>query len=150
MSIDNVNAFKLDLANFYKKVTAADHPELCRKIAKTLHEKLVASTSQGGTPVDTGWAAANWGAQVGREGVPTKPMGTYPEDAAGTHTRPIDLRAYFPDIEGVLATAGIAPFIWIFNNVPYIEALENGHSTQIAVGMMETALDDVQTFVDAL
>ena len=45
------------------------------------------------------------------------------------------------------AVAGPAPFfgkITLYNNLPYIEALEDGHSTQAAQGMVAVTLANLR------
>jgi hypothetical protein len=150
-NIEDLAQFKLTIKHFGEVIVPKNHTEICCKIAKILHNKVTAAPMNGGTPLDTGWAAANWGLCIGRKGVPKKPMGKYPEDAAGLHIRPIPLNAYFPNIDAVLATAGIAPFIWVFNNVPYIQALEDGHSkSQAPNGMVLNALNDIKEYANLL
>lgn len=46
------------------------------------------------------------------------------------------------EIEGINVAFGV---IWIFNNVPYINALESGHSKQAPTGMVGLTLLEVQS-----
>jgi hypothetical protein len=51
------------------------------------------------------------------------------------------------EIEAVDKPFGV---IWVFNNVPYIERLENGHSTQAPAGMVGIALAEVEAGLGTL
>lgn len=85
-----------------------------------------------------GRARANW--QV-TEGVP-----------ASGFTETIDNNggATIADGSGKIF-AVIEPFgqIWLSNNVPYIEALENGHSTQAPNGMFAVTVDEIRGILGA-
>lgn len=97
--------------------------KLVRKVALAVDATLVSST-----PVDTGRARSNWQANIGSPASGTlEPM---PAQAAVT-----------------LATATIATYksgetIHLTNNLPYIGALNNGHSAQAPAGFVETAVLD--------
>jgi len=71
-----------------------------------------------GTPVDTGRARGNW--QV-----------TNDRPATG-ETQRTDIGGGETMFAGIAASSSIRPFgvSWVANNVPYIEALEDGHSSQ--------------------
>lgn len=150
--IKGLNDFKMDLDNFYKVVVPQNHLQLCKRIAVRLHQAIVAGCPENpkGTPVDTGWARANWGVKIGRS-VPTKPVGKY-EPGRSKYTtgqsNPIPQDSYFGNIENILISAPPFPFIWVYNNVPYIEILEDGDANRPPVGMVISALHTVQTFMD--
>lgn len=83
------------------------------------------------TPVDTGWARANWVPSIG-EPPPTDPVGapgqpSTSEQAAGQ----LAMLDYTPD-------KGPA---FISNNVPYIQVLNDGSSTQAPSGFVERAIE---------
>lgn len=146
--IEGVEKFKLDLKHFAEVVVPENHTDLCRRIALNLHANV--TNGDPGNPKDTGWSRANWGVYIGREGVPTKPMGAYPESKAGQYA-PMSTDTYFkPETILSIRELGKFPFIWVYNNVPYIEVLENGHSKQAPQGMLESALNETQTFMDTL
>ena len=83
----------------------------------------------GSTPVDTGWARANW---VPRSGAPFE----------GTNGEPGSSGA------GAQATgqAEVAGFtlrkgaVYVTNNVPYIERLNEGYSPQASAGFVQRAI----------
>ena len=92
-------------------------------------------------PVDTGWARANWAVFIGSE-PPSQPIGTRPPE--GTRINVIQ------DPTAVLAATPQYPMIWVYNNVPYIEVLEDGHSKQAPSGMLEGALLDIQIYMNTM
>ena len=134
--------FKMDLTNFKNKVVPGNHLELCKRIAIRLHQSIVAGCPQNpyGTPVDTGWARANWAFYVGM----TPPSQTWGERP------PEGITINVVQSSAILQTAGPYPMIWVYNNVPYIELLEDGHSMKAPTGMVENALHNVQTFINTL
>jgi len=79
------------------------------------------------TPVDTGVARASWEIGVGVDPGPTMPDYDILSKAAKIKTAP----AY---------TA-----IFISNYVPYIVALEDGHSQQAPSGMVEVTVNEVKS-----
>jgi hypothetical protein len=82
------------------------------------------------TPVDTGWAAANW---IPSLDIPvTSPVGSRDSVDVSAQQRGIATIATAPDLFRV---------IYITNNVPYIEALNNGHSPQAPAGYVEDILN---------
>jgi hypothetical protein len=76
-----------------------------------------------GTPVDTGRARGGW--QVG---INEEPSGDTPLDRSGNLTMARG--------EAQILSASIGDSINIVNRVPYIEALERGHSQQAPRGMV--------------
>lgn len=96
-------------------------------VALEVHAELVEDT-----PVDTGWARANWVPNIGAPG----PSSSDPTGSPGS------ARAR--------AQAGVARLsayrlsqgkVHVTNNVPYIEALNAGHSKQAPAGFVEAAVD---------
>ncbi|MEJ7831341.1 MAG: hypothetical protein WKF79_00365 [Nocardioides sp.] len=92
----------------------------------------------GGTPIDTGWASANWVPSVG------EPFIEQQGEAAKEPTPgQIIARARVAD-EGqndVLAWRNTDGPIFSTNNVPYIGALNNGHSAQSPRGFVQAAIE---------
>lgn len=124
----HVDAFAEQLKRFGKVEVPNACSALQRKIALQALQGLVLKT-----PVDTGRARANW--QV-----------TLDEPAGGT------LEATDPSgggtIAGGAATIGaVEPYgsIWITNNLPYIEELEDGHSDQAPNGMLAVTLAELRS-----
>lgn len=76
------------------------------------------------TPVDTGRARSNWHLEVGvRDIVLVEPGGDLPADVSNYR---------------------IDKTIFISNNLPYIQALEDGHSQQAPKGMVKDAIATVK------
>ena len=85
------------------------------------------------TPVDTGWARANWVPRVGR-----------PSDAdvgrGGAERVPQAVAAQTAGRNAVLGYRLGQGNINVTNNVPYIEALNDGHSMQEPAGFVQRAI----------
>jgi len=84
------------------------------------------------TPVDTGRARGNWQVTVGeqpREGIEEA-------DKTGDRAKARGLAEIELTLPGEV--------IWIHNNLPYIGALERGHSGQAPHGMLRVTLNSVE------
>lgn len=94
-------------------------------------------------PVDTGRARGSTGLSLDAPGGYELPEGEYGADGGAARAREqrANLDAYTES----------NPYreIWIFNNLPYIEALENGHSRQAPLGMFAVTLAEVEAGIDA-
>lgn len=140
--ISNLASFKMDLKRFHEVVVPQNHLKLQKRIAVRLHQLIVVKNSNMSRhPTDTAWAKRNWGCSLGTPGKGV--IGSYPGKGNKTNIQPID-------IQSILGGAKPFGIIWIYNNVPYIVKLENGHSKQAPAGMVEGALHDLQTFINAL
>jgi hypothetical protein len=141
--ITDVMKFKMDLTNFRKVVVPANHRALCVRIAIRLHQSIVAGCAMNpiGTPVLTGWARSNWAFAVGMT-CPTQTIGERPPEGSMVITT--------IQSSAILQFAGPYPMIWVYNNAPYIEPLEDGHSTKAPTGMVANALHATQTFINTL
>ena len=133
MSIEVENLFELDadLHEFAEQIDV-ELQTVIRKIVISLHDKIVERT-----PVDTGRARASWGVEElepddFEEGPdyfdPTGADRDAKQKAEAAVKRDFDPYTIF----------------WIFNNLPYILALEYGHSTQAPTGMVQIALAEVE------
>ena len=99
-------------------------------LALNIHGRLVDNPPEG-TPVDTGWASANWWISVGT--VPSDNDGSGGDvsaQQAKQSTGLVDILTYEPS-KGV---------IYITNNVPYINRLNNGWSQQSPAGFVDRAV----------
>lgn len=120
---------------------------IASKIALDLHANLVEQPARGGTPVDTGYARANWTIQIGAPR--TEPVGQRPVPApdgnlvgsSGIRYRgAIDLG---PMEEGKVAVTGFKlgdGNIYVTNNAHYIGFLNEGSSKQAKPGFVEAAM----------
>lgn len=83
------------------------------------------------TPLDTGWARNNW---VPRIGVP-------PEGVAGSRDA-VSGAAQGAGLASVAATYALDKgSVFISNNVPYISALNDGHSKQAPSGYVQRSIE---------
>ena len=86
------------------------------------------------TPVDTGRARGNWQVSVSR------PINSQSKDFDKGGGATIN--------KGVAETAKAKiikyPILWLTNNLPYIEALNNGHSDQAPKKFVEAAIKRVE------
>jgi len=104
--------------------------ELIKKIVLDITANLKRAAAEGGTPVDTGWARANWIPNIGRprEGTAGSPESVSQSDQAAG--------------EGAVAatyTTAKGP-VHITNNVPYITFLNAGSSPQAQPGFVQRAI----------
>lgn len=97
------------------------------------------------TPVDTGRCAASWTVVPGR--VPSEEVAPEIPKLGPAKERTAARRAAKSFSRSVMQSAKAGQdTVWtIANNLPYVEALENGHSKQAPAGMVKLALLDVTT-----
>lgn len=123
-----------------------------RKITLDTHANLVEQPARGGTPVDTGYARANWTIQVGaprRDPVGPPPVldpgGTLVGASGKRYRGTIDLG---PLEDGKVAVTGFKigdGDIYITNNAHYIGRLNEGSSKQAKPGFVEAAMKKALT-----
>lgn len=103
---------------------------IVKKITLDIVANLVAAPGEGGTPVDTGWARANWVPKIGSPA--TTPVGS-PESVTDA-----------PQQAGILTIVADYKLdkgpVFISNNVPYILKLNGGSSKQAAAGFIQAAI----------
>lgn len=122
-------SFSKDIASFTRKAASA-HDKITRVATLELFSGIIRAT-----PVDTGRARGNWQASVG-----SPVSGELDrEDKAGS--------AAIADAEQS-TPPGAGQVTYLANNLPYIEALEMGSSTQAPEGMVRKNVDRVQKMVD--
>ena len=85
------------------------------------------------TPIDTGWARANWVPSIGSPR--RKTAGT----RAAAENGKID---HAPQAAGSAAVAGykLGPAVFVSNNVPYISDLNDGSSRQAPAAFVQSAI----------
>lgn len=102
-----------------------------KALALAIVAELKKNPSQGGTPVQTGHARANWVPSVGAP---------FAGEVQGSSDAGMaDVLAYTLD-QGPL---------WVANNVPYIRALNYGHSKQAPAMFVEAAIMRAMAKVEA-
>lgn len=83
------------------------------------------------TPRDTGRASANWNVAIGAADLSVSD----PTEGPGSHALPR------PPLDQ-LSAVGIGDSVWVTNNLPYIEALNDGHSSQTPSGFVEQSINE--------
>jgi hypothetical protein len=109
--------------------------DVMKKIALDVVANLAAPSSEGGTPIDTGWASANWIPYIGspdRKTAGTRPAG----GAKGTASR----AEQESQSARLAASYKRGKDIVIANNVPYIVTLNEGSSAQAPSGFVQKAI----------
>lgn len=108
--------------------------QLIKKIVLDIVANLRRAASEGGTPVDTGWARANWLPNIGSP--INSPAGVRPEqpDSATTSEQEKGLASV---VTGYRTSRGE---VHITNNVPYIINLNEGSSKQAPAGFVQRAI----------
>lgn len=94
----------------------------------------------GGTPIDTGWASANWVPSIGEPAIlPGEPA----DRREGPTIAEVTARARVADqgVNDVLSWRLADGPIFSTNSVPYIGALNAGHSPQSPRGFVQTAIE---------
>ena len=119
---DDVKRFALDVRGQNDKVVRTATLELFSGIIKS-------------TPVDTGRARGNWQTSVGQ------PQGGTLE-RTGMEAALAEVQATVPE--------GAGQLVYLSNNLPYIERLENGWSQQAPIGMVRINVDRVRQMLATL
>lgn len=108
--------------------------EIVRKVALAADQTIVTAT-----PVDTGRARANWQAGIG-----SAPAGTVEYSGGGSGAVSYATGA----AQSVVTTyKGQPGGIWLVNNLPYIQRLNEGWSAQAPAKFVEQAIDTAVTAI---
>lgn len=107
---------------------------IIRKLALDIVANLVAAPPEGGTPVDTGWARANW---IPRIGEPFRGTAGTREQAEAGNVSGAEQGAGQVAMLGYRLERGR---VYISNNVPYIVRLNEGSSRQAPRGFVQAAV----------
>jgi hypothetical protein len=106
--------------------------EMVQKIAERMFENIVRRT-----PVDTGWARANWIPSI------TAPDVTSPGTPPPGKSAPPDA---LPKISAAVRQGKTGDVFFLTNSVPYIIPLEYGHSKQAPAGMVRLSIEETRAF----
>lgn len=120
-----MSKWSIDLGKYAKK-TEQKIDDVKRKVAFSLYSSIAKKT-----PVDTGRARGNWHITVGKESFEVL-------ERKGL--------SHFEEETSKINGSGDKP-IYIQNNLPYIKALEYGHSKQAPNGMVGLAMANVQRHI---
>ncbi len=106
--------------------------QVIKRVAFDIQANLVRASTEGGTPVDTGWARANWLTNVGTPFL--TPIGSYEQAKEGS----VPAAGFGL---GSIASYKL-PFgkVFISNNVPYIVNLNEGSSKKAPAGFVQAAI----------
>lgn len=121
---DDIKRVKLEVRESTTKEVVA--------LALEIHGQLVDNPPEG-TPIDTGWASANWWPAVG-----SPATGNSGQAAEGAVAGREAQRA--AGVTQVLSYQLGQGSIYITNNVPYIDRLNNGWSQQSPAGFVDKAV----------
>ena len=121
--VDNLRAFQKALQQFSEKTLPEAITREKQSLAKAALRGVVSRT-----PTKTGRARANWQVTLNRPAVGR--LDEQDPNGAATISRG----------EAVIDQAGADQTIWITNNLPYAEELENGRSDQAPAGMVAATL----------
>lgn len=137
--------FTRDLDAFATKVGLAP-AVVAKRVGMALLEKIVRKT-----PVDTGRARANWNISVN---APDRTVHDTPLLRAIHGMTTPDPASFAATHSALNRAAGLEVTpqdeIWISNNLPYIVALEHGHSQQAPAGMVMLSVFEVSAELDVL
>jgi hypothetical protein len=108
--------------------------KLVRKVALSVDSTVVTAT-----PVDTGRARSNWQVEIGKPA-----SGTLESFVPGSEGSTVGENTRIALAIGAaqIATHKAGQTIYLTNNLPYIGALNNGHSAQAPAGFVQTAVLD--------
>ena len=113
-----MSKFRSDLTKAYQKKVLGKLETSIRAVALVVDRELVLRT-----PVDTGRARANWLPSLNAPSVSLVEPGQK------------------PDIGATLSSYKIEDTVFISNNLPYIQRLNNGYSKQAPAGFVEDAIE---------
>ena len=131
---NDFRSFSLSLDDFSKKVGIAAST-VQKRVAVDLFKRIVLKT-----PRDTGRAQNSWTIAIGEPDRTVAPEGQQPE------MNRISLEAKAGTALATLTEHGVmGESVWISNNLPYITALEDGHSKrQAPAGMVGLSIEEVK------
>ena len=121
-------SFEDDIRKFQQKMEAKN-PRFVKAVVFQAYSMVTAKT-----PVKTGRAKANWFIQA------NSPSGEVTENTVFGGAR---------IFEEITKITGKEPDIYISNSLPYIMALENGHSTQAPVGMTKVTVQELERYINS-
>lgn len=127
-----MGTFSDDLAKFEAK-TSGKLDLAIRKISLELFSRVILRS-----PVDTGRFRGNWQVQIG-----SVPNGTLSlEDKSGQATIS----------KATASAAGVeaGDIIYLVNNLPYANKLEQGHSTQAPAGMVALSVQEFRAIANEI
>lgn len=131
-----IRAFEADLEKF-ADMLEADFGQVVRKVVFDLH-KTVTDIS----PVDTGRFRASWG--ISPFAIPDE-SGEPPSETGAENSVPVTNNRKRINVD----PRQVYTIWYIYNNLPYAQPLEDGHSGQAPNGILDLALATVEAEIDA-
>lgn len=151
MASNNLREFNAGLDQFYKVEVVGEASAMVRRVAFAVDRALVLGTPVGNPDL---WKANNQPKKIrrGAKGYAGKGYvgGRARANWIPTLNVPFNGTVGRQDGQGAATIGLLAPVsaafklgdtVWISNNLPYIEALNNGHSTQAPAGFVELAIE---------
>jgi len=131
--------FTADLEAFAKQI-GVELGTVVKKTTLDLLGKIVART-----PVKTGRARGSWIVSLDTSSETSLPPGDYPAYHESSSAANAAVSVATPELD-VLTAPGGNPYrtVWISNNLPYIQPLNDGHSTQAPAGYVEMTVAEVE------
>jgi hypothetical protein len=138
MSIAGLKQFQKELDDFYRNSVPEAHGKIVRKVSLQILSGVVQETA-----VDTGRARGGWTVTTGSpsEIVPPLREGHIEEKKAESIVLTETINKGWDKIHSAQPMKEV---IWVTNNVPYIEDLEDGSSKQAPDGMVQRTLERVK------
>jgi len=133
----SLKEFTADLAKFAAAIDVK-FETVIRRIVLEIYDKITKRT-----PVDTGRARASW----------MMNSGSSAGSATAAEASTVDFKSLNKaQRDAIKADIKSDPFVkrWIYNNLPYIKALENGSSDQAPRGMVGLTVTEVEARIDAM
>lgn len=130
--------FDRDLAKFSDQMGIA-LTTVVKKIGFDLFRRIILKT-----PVDTGRARASWTIAINQPDRSVADPGVHAEYQTGASSA---AEAKATSVMASLQAGKYEP-VWISNNLPYIEALEHGHSQQAPQGMVALSIAETERELD--
>lgn len=127
----SAKSFRLDLARAFEEEVVDVVVAVHQKLALTALTRVVMMS-----PVDTGRFRGNWTVAIGAPNM----KNDYPADKNGSGV----IAREAPTVTGIKGFCTS----WLSNNVPYAEALENGHSQQAPGGMVAITFAELSKIVE--
>jgi hypothetical protein len=130
-----VSTFSLGLDAFVQK-TKANADTVVRQASLSVLSSVVKRS-----PVDTGRFRGNWQTTVANPAT-----GTLERDDKGVKGSPPGPEVYSSALNALAGTKA-GETVWIVNNLPYAQRLENGWSDQAPTGMVRLTVNEFEKYV---
>ena len=165
MALLNVKGFQANLLRFAE--VDVPHNIMRRQIEIALY---LIKRLQDKTPIDTGFAVSNWRLSVDK--IPSGTLGTYqkaldrrlpyrandpyrfkvkgwprPPLTGRTREQLIDTAFYRGQLYNATDWKKVGHVIYVFNNVHYMQYLENGHSQQAPKGWIQGTINETRVWM---